>query len=269
MTRLIMTRRLLWLLTLVMVAGVGQISAKGEYKDFSDYEKREFVSSAGMVLPYRLLVPEEIEPGRKYPLVLFLHGAGERGSDNEAQLTHGGQMWLNPVNRAKYPAFVVAPQCPATDYWAYPERPSTFVADSLPDLAEPTRAIAALRELVEEYTANLQVDAGRIYVMGLSMGGMAVYDLAARYPEVFAAAVPICGVVKPERLAVAAQVPFRIYHGDDDSVVPVWGSRNAYCALRQAGATVDYFEFPGVNHGSWNNAFNDRDLLPWLFSQHK
>lgn len=94
------------------------------------YEKDVFVSSTGDSLPYRMIRPESMKAGKKYPLVLFLHGAGERGNDNERQLTHGGQMFLNPVNREKYPAFVLVPQCPAGSYWAYTERPkSLFPAD--------------------------------------------------------------------------------------------------------------------------------------------
>ena len=87
------------------------------------FQKETYISSRGDTLLYRLLRPEVMKPDEKYPLVLFLHGAGERGNDNEKQLVHGGQMWLNPVNREKYPAFILAPQCPETGYWAYTERP--------------------------------------------------------------------------------------------------------------------------------------------------
>ena len=90
------------------------------------FQKETYISSRGDTLLYRLLRPEVMKPDEKYPLVLFLHGAGERGNDNEKQLVHGGQMWLNPVNREKYPAFILAPQCPETGYWAYTERPFIF-----------------------------------------------------------------------------------------------------------------------------------------------
>lgn len=105
--------------------------------------------------------------------------------------------------------------------------------------------------------------------MGLSMGGMGTFDLAIRYPEVFAAAVPICGIVNPARLSAAKDVKFRIYHGDADNIVPVEGSRQAYKALKAAGADVEYIEFPGVNHGSWTPAFNDSEFMEWLFNQKK
>ena len=206
---------------------------------YGEYEKKVYVSSQGDSLKYRLLRPEAEKAGKKYPLVLFLHGAGERGDDNQKQLVHGGQMWLNPVNREEYPAFVLAPQCPKEDYWAYVGRPKSFVPGEMPEVQEPTRIFRTLKELLDTYLAMPQVDKDRIYVMGLSMGGMGTFDLAIRYPEVFAAAVPICGIVNPARLSAAKDVKFRIYHGDADNIVPVEGSRQAYKALKAAGADVD------------------------------
>ena len=148
-------------------------------------------------------------------------------------------MWLNPVNREEYPAFVLAPQCPKEDYWAYVGRPKSFVPGEMPEVQEPTRIFRTLKELLDTYLVMPQVDKDRIYVMGLSMGGMGTFDLAIRYPEVFAAAVPICGIVNPARLSAAKDVKFRIYHGDADNIVPVEGSRQAYKALKAAGADVE------------------------------
>ncbi|MGL5938690.1 MAG: dienelactone hydrolase family protein [Phocaeicola sp.] len=235
----------------------------------NSYERCLFISAEGDSLNYRLLRPEGIQQEKKYPLVLFLHGAGERGSDNQKQLTHGGGMWLNPVNREKYPAFVLVPQCPESGYWAYFSRPKSFVPDEMP-LDEPITPLAlALKELLDSFLGMPQVDKERIYIVGLSMGAMATYDIVIRYPDTFAAAVPICGTVNPARLGEARSVKFRIYHGDDDNVVPVEGSREAYKALKSAGAEVDYIEFPGINHGSWTAAFNDQMFMEWIFSQKK
>lgn len=233
------------------------------------YQKNEFVYAEGDTLRYRLLEPESPEPGKVYPLVVFLHGSGERGNDNTLQLTHGAQMWLNPVNRERYPAYVLMPQCPSDGYWTYSLRPEDLAPEKMP-VGEPATGVAeAVIELISKLSEDKAVDADRIYVIGLSMGGMATFDLAISHPELFAAAVPICGSVNPARLAAAAGVPFRIYHGDADPVVPVEGSREAYRALRAAGADVTLIEFPGVGHGSWNPAFTDADFLPWLFSRHK
>lgn len=249
---------------MMLVASVLSVLAQDTFK------RSQYVSERGDTLRYRFLTPERIAQDETYPLVIFLHGAGERGNDNESQLVHGGQMWLNPVVREEFPAFIMAPQCPTSGYWAYSERPQKgFAPDSMPDEEALTPVFRSLMELVDTFVKENPVDTDRVYIMGLSMGGMATFDLACRYPERFAAAVPICGSVKPERLSRAAKVPFRIYHGDADNVVPVSASRAAYRALRKAGAKPVYREFPGVTHGSWNPAFSDTELLPWLFAQTK
>ena len=235
----------------------------------TNYEKEIFLSSKGDSLPYRLLRPAQLDKGKKYPLILFLHGAGERGNDNEKQLTHGAQMFLNPVNREKYPAYILMPQCPLTGYWAYSERPSSFVPMEMPLNSAITPLFQTVKELLDQYIDSPQVDRKRVYIVGLSMGGMGTYDLVVRFPEIFAAAIPICGTVNPNRLQAAKKVPFRIFHGDADNVVPVEGSREAYKALKAAGAKVEYIEFPGCNHGSWGPAFNSPDFLEWLFKQKK
>ena len=159
------------------------------------YQKEVFISSRGDSLKYRLLRPEKEKAGKKYPLVLFLHGAGERGSDNEKQLVHGGQMFLNPVNREKYPAFVLMPQCPIDAYWAYTSRPVSFVPSDMPAGQEISPVFSSLKELLDVYLSMPQIDKDRVYIIGLSMGGMGTYDMIIRFPELFAAAIPICGTV--------------------------------------------------------------------------
>ena len=235
----------------------------------TEFEKKVYVTASNDSLNYRLLRPEVEQEGEKYPLVLFLHGSGERGSDNEKQLFHGSQMWLNPVNRENYPAFVLVPQCPESGYWAYTDRPSSFEPDQMPSDIPLSPVFRTLKELIDNYLAMPQVDKKRVYVIGLSMGAMGTYDLAIRYPEIFAAAIPICGTVNPTRLSAAKDVKFRIFHGDADTVVPVSGSRQAYKALKAVGADIEYIEFPGVTHGSWNPAFTQLDFMSWLFSQKK
>lgn len=256
-------KKLILLLSVLLLFSLEFVAAQDEY------ERSVFVSSLGDSLNYRLLEPEVMQAGEKYPLVLFLHGAGERGNDNEKQLTHGGQMFLNPVNREKYPAFVLFPQCPESGYWAYENRPQSFIPTQMPVGKEMPSVFQAVKELLDMYLANPQVDKSRIYIMGLSMGAMGTYDMVSRFPDIFAAAVPICGTVNPTRLSAARNVAFRIFHGDADDVVPVAGSRQAYKALKVAGASVEYIEFPGCNHGSWNPAFNYPDFMEWLFTQKK
>ena len=229
-----------------------------------EYKRCIFVNGTD-TLRYRELAPERPEADQ-YPLVIFMHGAGERGIDNEKQLTHGAQMWLNPINRKKYPAWVVFPQCPEDGYWAYDKRPDSFAPDAMPILDEPTKYIKLVRGLVNKYIGEGNIDVKRIYLVGLSMGAMAVYDLAERYPGIWAAAVPICGSVNPKRLKNCRPVAFSIYHGDADKVVPVEASRQAYKRLKEISASVEYKEYPGCSHGSWNPAFCEPNFMKWLFS---
>lgn len=137
----------------------------------------------------------------------------------------------------------------------------------MPEKPEQTVITRTLKSLLDTYLDMPQVDKNRIYIIGLSMGGMATYDMVIRYPEVFAVAIPICGAVNPVRLGTAKEVKFRIFHGDADSVVPVEASRVAYKTLKALGADVEYIEFVGCEHGSWNPAFNYPDFMSWLFGQ--
>ncbi|MDR1369122.1 MAG: prolyl oligopeptidase family serine peptidase [Dysgonamonadaceae bacterium] len=236
-----------------------------------EYAAKEFISINKDTLKYRELLPENYAKEKKYPLVLFLHGAGERGSDNQSQLAHGSMMFTNPVNREKYPAIVLFPQCPKDLYWAFTKRPTAgFDANTFPADHPISRILQDVKGLLDQYIASGNVDVDRIYIMGLSMGGMGTFDLVCRFPDTFAAAIPICGGINPEWLqAPAGKVNFRIYHGDKDDTVPVENSRKAYKALKKYGAKVEYIEFAGCNHGSWDPAFNQPDFLSWLFAQKK
>ena len=204
------------------------------------YRKEVFISSRGDSLRYRLLRPEKEKAGKKYPLVLFLHGAGERGSDNEKQLVHGGQMFLNPVNREKYMPSKHLSDTEALTQKPDTSRPVSFVPSDMPAGQEISPIFSSLKELLDIYLSMPQVDKDRVYIIGLSMGGMGTYDMIIRFPELFAAAIPICGTVNPSRLADVKGVKFRIFHGDADNVVTVEGSRAAYRALKAAGVDVEY-----------------------------
>jgi predicted peptidase len=215
-----------------------------------------------------VLFPENYDKTKSYPLVLFLHGAGERGNDNEKQLVHGSTLFSNPQNRSKYPAIVLFPQCPVNGYWApIKERENGFSYDNP---QHPTDAMQLVIKLIDAYRKTEAVDKKRMYVLGLSMGGMGTYDLICRYPKTYAAAIPLCGGVSVERLKKVRKMAIRIYHGANDKVVVPEHSRNAYIELKANGAqNVEYFEFPGVGHNSWTNAFAQPDFLEWLFNQKK
>ncbi len=232
-----------------------------------EYAKCLFVDSiTNTTLPYRMLSPEKTTAGQKYPLVVFLHGSGERGNDNEKQLIHGASTFSNPANADKYPSYVVFPQCKERS-WTEKYNAQSF----MPGAPEPqiTKQEMAIVDLIKDLAKDYPIDENRIYVVGISMGGIAAYDLACRYPELFAAAVPICGAVNPDRLSEARDVSFLIFHGEEDDEIPSICGREAYKSLSAVGATVDYIEFAGLGHDCWTSAFNYPTLLPWLYSQTK
>lgn len=230
------------------------------------YEKREFVYK-GDTLKYRVLFPENYDKNREYPLVLFLHGAGERGSDNEKQLTHGASLFTDEEVRKDYPSVVIFPQCPADKYWV--ERDKTdFKSIDFPEKPKIANSLFLAKKLVDSYKKSESVDKKRIYVMGLSMGGMGTFDIICRYPNYFAAAIPICGGINTSRLKKVKKMPIRIFHGSDDQVVSREFSRNAYIELKAEGSVkVEYIEFPGVGHDSWTKAFAYPDFLGWMYYQ--
>jgi len=220
-------------------------------------------------LRYRVLYPEgyKKDDKKKYPLVIFLHGRGESGSDNELQLKHGSDLFLKPEIREKYPAIIIFPQCPNEDAWATYTRDEATRKFSLPANPKQTEASYMVQRLIKYYLKNEQVDANRVYIAGMSMGGMGTLDLVARNPKMFAAAISICGAIEPARLRKLKKMPIRFYHGTEDAVVPVDYSRNAYYELKAAGSTVtDMIEYSNIGHDSWNYAFASEDFLSWLFS---
>ena len=229
----------------------------------ADYEPRVFKNSSGATLPYRLLVPPTTAPDKKYPLVLFLHGAGERGTNNSAQLTHGTKLYLEPANREKFPCYVIAPQCPTGQQWV--DMPWSGDRGTQP--AQPSAPMQLVLELLDTLPKEHAIDIQRIYVTGLSMGGYGTWDLVTRFPERFAAGAPVCGGGDETVAPRAAKVPLWAFHSDDDGAVKVIRTRNMIAAVKAAGGQPKYFEYFGLGHGSWNKAYSEPEFLPWLFAQ--
>lgn len=229
-------------------------------------EAREYTDTTGKKLPYRLFKPEKIEPGKKYPLVLLLHGAGERGSDNKIQLTwwwkSGQRSLLTSPAFVESGAFALCPQCPSEKQWV--DVPWSKGSFKSPTISEPLRLAL---ELTDATIKDLPIDPDRVYVTGLSMGGYGTWDALARRPELFAAGIPICGAGDPEKAATIAHIPVWAWHGDKDGAVPVQGSRDMIEALKKAGAKPRFNELPGVGHNSWSPAYADADFWPWLLAQ--
>lgn len=239
------------------------------FLSFAQFEKGWHVQNLDS-LPYQLLKPINLDEDRSYPLVIFLHGSGERGADNELQMTHGSSLFLDPKNREKYPAFVVFPQCDEDGFWAS----LTFGHDNYGvntltwqgDFSKPmSQVLDHMQNLQQEY----KIDEDRIYVMGLSMGGFGTFDLLQKQPGLFAAGIPICAGADPLRFAELVDIPLWVFHGTDDEVVPVALSREVVNFLKAEDGNVKYTEYEGVKHDSWDNAFAEKKLLKWLFNQNR
>ena len=232
------------------------------------FEKKSFQVSDGKVLPYQIMYPKDYKPGKKYPLLVVLHGAGERGDDNEAQMKYGKNVFLDSLNRINYPAIVIFPQCPKDSYWSSVKInratvPTTFVFDYTAPINWPLQAVIDLVKSIKHKKS-------RTYIMGLSMGGMGTMEVVSRNPKMFAAASPICGGADLTYVSqYAKRVPLWVHHGDVDVVVPVRHSRELVKAVQDQGVDIRYTEYPGVNHNSWENAFKQPDLLAWIFSHRK
>jgi predicted peptidase len=212
------------------------------------------------VFRYRLMKPAQVEAGKKYPLVLFLHGRGECGDDNKVQLKHFPERMAKPEYREKFPSFVLVPQCRKNQSWS---EASWNAKEPGPQLAA---AILALKRTIRENP----VDEKRVYLTGLSLGGFGSWNLAARHPDGFAAVAPICGGGDPGSAAKLAKVNIWAWHGDADTVVPPGRSRDMISAIKKAGGNPRYTELPGVGHDSWTPAYSDasdQGLLAWMFQQ--
>lgn len=237
-------------------------------QDFSLYKQEQFIQN-GDTLGYRILFPKNFDNTKKYPVVLFLHGRGESGSDNEKQLTHGAKMFLANDFRDKHEVITIFPQCAETSYWANVEietvqnkRFFTFVKGG-----QPTKAMSLLLAFTASYFKNSFVDKTKIYVGGLSMGGMGTFEILRRKPNTFAAAFAICGGDEPANVKKYKSVPLWIFHGGLDDVVTPQFSYGIYRALKKIGHEPKFTVYLKANHNSWDSAFAEPDLLPWLMAQ--
>ena len=214
------------------------------------------------VFRYRLRVPSKIEPGKRYPLILFLHGAGERGDDNKKQMRHFPELWGNKAYADAYDCFVLAPQCRINKKWvAIP----WSRGGSAPLPKDPSHQMKAALMALDRTIKQHPVDQDRVYLTGLSMGGYGSWYLAARFPKRFAAVAPICGSGPVNSAARLKDVPLWTWHGDQDRAVPVECSRRMVAAIRKAGGRPKYTELKGVAHNCWGKAYAPDGVLPWMF----
>tara|TARA_B110000037_G_scaffold42906_1_gene52934 strand:+ start:183 stop:953 length:771 start_codon:yes stop_codon:yes gene_type:complete len=232
------------------------------------YEKETFIFEND-TLNYRILKPLNYDPNKQYPVHLFLHGSGERGKDNSSQLTHGGSLFLKKENREKYNSWVIFPQCSKNDRW-----PS--ISSDLWDqvfenkIKKPNKSLGLVIRLMDEFIEEKDVDNQRIYLSGLSMGGMGAFEILYRRPDMFAAATPICGngITQLAKL-FANKVPVWIFHGSDDKVVSPKYSLEMARAIIESGGSPKMTLYANVDHNSWDNAFAEKYFLKWIHSKTK
>ena len=229
----------------------------------AELEALEWKAKDGTIVKYRWSAPEKIEAGKTYPLVLFLHGAGERGTDNTAQLKHGVNAILDDAEKLGQPIFLIAPQCPPARWWS----PASLEIGQLTEADKPNALVDAVLDLTKDTAKKFPVDSKRFYVTGISMGGFATWDVLGRVPKRIAAAIPICGGGDPELVKRYENIPIWTFHGEADSVVPVKTTQIMVSALEKAGGKPKVTYYPGVDHNSWTQTYDNVEVIRWLFEQ--
>lgn len=183
------------------------------------------------------------------PLLLFLHGSGERGKDVNLVAKHGPPKLISQGK--EFPFIVVSPQCPEGMWWTMDSQ------------------LEILNDMIESICENYNVDRNRIYITGLSMGGYGTWSMLAKYPDKFAAAVPICGGGDSSLVELYCKVPIWVFHGAKDNVVPVAQSESMVNALKKCGSDVKFTVYPDAGHNSWEETYNNPELFKWILEQHK
>ena len=242
------------------------VIANMSFAQISIFSREKYISSKGDTLNYRMFSPDR-DTLRKYPVVIFLHGSGERGNDNESQLKFGVMHFADDKISSMFPAFIIAPQCPPNMRWANISDHRNTSEVRL--LQPPSRPMELLIELIQKIKKEFPVDTNRIYITGMSMGGHGTYDAIQRYPQLFAAAVPVCGAGDTSKAASIAHIPMWVFHGAEDPTVSPLYSLNMVSALTKAGAHPGFTLYPEAGHFISKAAYTSLEMFAWLFRQHK
>lgn len=257
-----------WLEICLTVVSISLISQASALSGVSDRMIESLIAESHAIegvgkLPYRIYTPRPIEDETVYPLIVFMHGAGERGSDNTTQLKHGVGSIIRFIERFNQPAFVIAPQVADGHQWV--DTPWSDDAHVLPK--SPSASMSLLLGLIDSVNQTLPIDRRRIYITGISMGGFGTWDLLMRRPDEFAAAIPICGGGDETSAHLIRDIPVWVFHGGDDQVVKTHRSRNMIEALEGVAGRPRYTEYPGIGHDSWTVTYDNPEVLHWLFEQ--
>jgi len=234
---------------LLVIGGLADLPAQDAI--ISRLQRQVYKDAQRHELAYHLLMPEDYDPSISYPLVVFLHGAGERGDSLAPVLPYNGTYeFMETASDHTY--FMLIPQAPAYTWWT--------------DSPLKQRVV----ELVSATQGQFSIDPDRIYIAGLSMGAFGMWEIVSDNPDLFAAAISVCGGLSRNRDAsLIAHIPFQVFHGSEDSIVPVTESRLTVEALREANANVEYTEYEGADHWIWVRTYTNPDVIEWLFDQTK
>ncbi len=259
------------LLTIFTACG-SQSGSNGAPKDLRNevltdlFMARTFTDSSNLCLCYRLYVPADYDAEKTYPLLVFLHGAGERGNDNTAQLRNGIGQIFQKVGSPLLDAIIVAPQCPEEMQWV--DVASWNECDYSTDTVPESPALAAVVELIGDLQKQYNIDPDRLYATGISMGGYGTWDLLIRHGELFAAAIPVCGGCDVSKATQLADIPIRAFHGAKDDVVPISGIKAMVKAVKKAGGSqISLKVYPLKGHDIWEKAYATKGLDEWLVEQ--
>jgi predicted peptidase len=238
-----------------------QSAPPGVVKQEPPFRKRAYTARSGAKMPYRLFIPPQYDSAKKYPLIVWFHGGSGRGSDNENQITgendKGAHLWTTPSNQTAFPAFVLAPQCPRNENW------------SDPDLNEINPQLQMALDILAGVRKDYSIDPDRIFLVGQSMGGLAVWTLLQKFPEQWAAAVVVSSYDNFTNPRGIARVPLWIFQSDMDRTVPVDLLREMVKQLKKSGGSPRYTEYHKLKREVWEQAFDEPDLLTWISTQRR
>ncbi len=254
-----MIKKIALSLALMLISSISCAVLAGEREDV--LVAKVYQNQKGKKLPYRLFIPDNYDRQRKYPLVLYLHGGGGLGTDNLKQISGGNSfligLFTKAESQAKFPCFVVAPQ----------SHDEGWVEGN--DHQTPGKQLKLVFELLERLQTDYSIDGERLYITGQSLGGFGTFAIINERPDLFAAAVPLCGGGDESKANRIAHVPLWAFHGEKDEAVSVERSRRMIAALRRADGKPKYTEYSGEGHTIWTKVVTEPELLPWMFAQRR
>lgn len=254
-----MKQRKIFVLSFCVVLSFLPVNLVKAQEAQEEFVARIFTGASGTEMPYRLFIPDDYDPSISYPIIMYLHGGAGAGNDNLKQIsggnTNGTHVWITSENQKNYPCFVIAPQLLGFNRWNDPDsiRLSLYAQLSV--------------DLLEALKKEFNIDQGRVYLTGQSRGGYGTWDVITKRPDLFAAAVPLCGGGNPRAVEAIRNLPVWAFHGALDTTVPVENSRKMVDALRSIGGNIKYTEYPDVEHSVWHKAYFEPELITWLFAQ--